>query len=509
MKSNYTSLTLKFILILCICNMSPLNSQTLLKNNDPLSSEALLSNNLSSNTQMLPACAQALGAGQLLCYNRNTDGTMTVFLAQGTVIRQKILDKNGATLSTTTMGSIAQDSVLVKNNQVIKKLANGTIAFTKNIPPSVLSLFPTINAAVEMSDGTFVLGGFQKIIASNNGVPFSRDSLVLVSTDVNLNLQNVTIEVPRSELGFVSTVALDSLLQLMPMPNNRFLAIYNFGISAIVTSNNLVFSIFQKTGTSLSKEKTNTFAGHTFKNQPSRTTLCGNNLMFEARIKNVGQKGSYSGTSAYIFNLDSVFVVTEKRVGSGNTSNFGNYNSYFYNHRPTLRDTAFQISANYAGDPRIGLNDFLSLEVKFYNNSATATHSKIMPFVQYDHIMRTGDTTLLVLGSENGEIWVFNPDCNATQAALPDLTLANLNDVTPSVAQGQILKFKVDIKNIGADSTKGNFTIKTYISKDNVLSADDIQDVLSQQPITKQAFQCCKYWALSPFLRHFRQGNII
>lgn len=59
--------------------------------------------------------------------------------------------------------------------------------------------------------------------------------------------------------------------------------------------------------------------------------------------------------------------------------------------------------------------------------------------------------------------------------ALPDLTLANLNMNTPSVTQGQTLSFNVDIKNIGAASANGNFTVKSYISTDNVLSADDVQ----------------------------------
>ena len=62
------------------------------------------------------------------------------------------------------------------------------------------------------------------------------------------------------------------------------------------------------------------------------------------------------------------------------------------------------------------------------------------------------------------------------QNGLPDLTLANLNITNPSVPAGQILNWKVDIKNIGTAAATGNFNVKAYISTDNVLSANDIQD---------------------------------
>ncbi len=62
------------------------------------------------------------------------------------------------------------------------------------------------------------------------------------------------------------------------------------------------------------------------------------------------------------------------------------------------------------------------------------------------------------------------------QLNLPDLTLANLNIQPPSVLQGQVLNYLIDIKNIGTGNATGNFTVKAYISTDNVLSADDAQN---------------------------------
>lgn len=61
-------------------------------------------------------------------------------------------------------------------------------------------------------------------------------------------------------------------------------------------------------------------------------------------------------------------------------------------------------------------------------------------------------------------------------SSLPDLVLSNLNVLTPSVSQGQTLNFKVDITNIGQGHATGNFKVRAYISKDNIWSADDVQD---------------------------------
>jgi hypothetical protein len=58
----------------------------------------------------------------------------------------------------------------------------------------------------------------------------------------------------------------------------------------------------------------------------------------------------------------------------------------------------------------------------------------------------------------------------------PDLTVTNLTVPTPSVLQGQILNFKFDLSNIGTAAATGNFNVKSYLSTDQTLSANDYQD---------------------------------
>jgi hypothetical protein len=75
--------------------------------------------------------------------------------------------------------------------------------------------------------------------------------------------------------------------------------------------------------------------------------------------------------------------------------------------------------------------------------------------------------------NSRGEI---TPTCGVTNGNQPDLTLTNLNVTNTSVAAGSIANFKFDLKNIGTGNATGTFNVKSYLSKDNVLSADDIQD---------------------------------
>ena len=58
----------------------------------------------------------------------------------------------------------------------------------------------------------------------------------------------------------------------------------------------------------------------------------------------------------------------------------------------------------------------------------------------------------------------------------PDLTLSNLEIINTPIVVGEILNYSFDIANNGNANANGNFNIKAWISTDNVLSADDVQD---------------------------------
>ncbi|MBL7814565.1 MAG: hypothetical protein JNL70_06135 [Saprospiraceae bacterium] len=443
----------------------------------PLSNETNTANNNGSiainvTLPTIPTCSNSLGNTQLLCYSPNTDGSTTLIVSDGNNLIQKQVDKNGQPISSSTLGTAQKDSILVRNNQVIKKLVNGTLAYTKNIAPSVLSRLPKIDAALEMGDGTFVLAGFQKFYDPTYP-PNNRDSLVLVTTDAQLNYLDHTVEA-RNQGPY--NVPFDTCYQLFLLPNNQFLLSYGYGVVGLLTVSNHNLVKYQKTNNNLQRLKASNL-GIGAPQTPMIVAACGNHLIFSINGSRYGQKGSFSGTLTTLFNTDSLIPLTLREVGQGSTDYYGQYRTYSYYYRPSLRDTAYRLSANFAGDPRVGYNNFTRLEVRFLDNALTVpTHVKNILFVPYDHIVRTGDTTCLVLGSRNGILWAWNPDCGNTPMPQPDLTLATLTLPTPSVQRGQILNWKVDIKNIGTANAPGNFAVKAYVSTDSVLSADDVQD---------------------------------
>lgn len=65
---------------------------------------------------------------------------------------------------------------------------------------------------------------------------------------------------------------------------------------------------------------------------------------------------------------------------------------------------------------------------------------------------------------------------NAPIVQKPDLALANLDIPNPVVKQGQVLFYNFDVSNQGNAPAASAFTVKAWISVDNVISADDFQD---------------------------------
>jgi ELWxxDGT repeat protein len=74
---------------------------------------------------------------------------------------------------------------------------------------------------------------------------------------------------------------------------------------------------------------------------------------------------------------------------------------------------------------------------------------------------------------DKGEVEDYTVNITEGVQNLPDLTLANLTLPPNPVQETELLKWKVDIKNIGTGNASSNFSVKAYVSTDNILSADD------------------------------------
>ena len=92
--------------------------------------------------------------------------------------------------------------------------------------------------------------------------------------------------------------------------------------------------------------------------------------------------------------------------------------------------------------------------------------------VIFEGVKTTGANYEFMKLNSLGEL---TPNCGGT-TPMPDLTLANFTTTQTTVAVGSVFNFKFDLKNIGNAAATGNFNIKSYLSTDNVLSTNDIQD---------------------------------
>jgi hypothetical protein len=425
-------------------------------------------NNIATNqsTVTLPplVCARKISTGSVLCYDNSNPNAVKIYVAEGNTILQKTVDKNGRLLSNSTMGSLVQDSISVIDNQVVKKLVNGSIAYTKNIPPSVLNRVPKIEKALEMSDGTFVLAGLQRYKDPQGNRSLDRDSLVLVTTDAQLNYQESSIEFKHSG---AYEPPLDSVLQFLALPNNtnQFVLLYYAGRAGSVDQSILSFTKYQKNSSRLQDLVSNNL-GAVLRGRPVFTTVCGNNLVFTNNVVIGGSSkgGTDNGSYSAIYNLDSITPLALKTINQ--TSGIGGLRrtySYFFN--PTLTGSNYQIFANYKDNPFPASPDYTQLAVTFYNPQPSANKTRLLPFVPYDHIIRTGDTTCLMLVNRNGQTFAFNPDCNTTPN--PDIALSITS--TPSVyRQYTPLNFTISAKNDDSQAfTNVNIEFKFPIGTTN------------------------------------------
>lgn len=118
----------------------------------------------------------------------------------------------------------------------------------------------------------------------------------------------------------------------------------------------------------------------------------------------------------------------------------------------------------------------ISLNVYSITNSPMEIYAEISQATGTDVTSTPGNGTPPTVNEDDEILWVIN---NGTPPiGQPDLTLSNLNLTTTNATAGDVLAYNFDLSNNGNETATGDFTIKSYISTDNSISADDIQDGL-------------------------------
>ncbi len=84
---------------------------------------------------------------------------------------------------------------------------------------------------------------------------------------------------------------------------------------------------------------------------------------------------------------------------------------------------------------------------------------------------------------DKGEVEDYTVNIAGGASGQPDLTLANLN-APASATAGASLNYTVDLKNIGTAPASTGFVVGAYLSKDTILSADDLDVGVISQGVT-------------------------
>ena len=412
-------------------------------------------------------CVQTLGQGDLLCSQKNGN-TLEVFLENNLNVTKYILDGQGTVTSIQNAGTLVMDSILVEGNQVVKKLANGNIVYTKTIPQSVLDSVPLVQAATELTDGTIVLAGYFQEPPTNPPTPPAYNDLVLVKTDANLNpLQFKSWRVSNFYNPF--QVFNDVIVGIYPAPNAAFDVFYSQTLSGLTLYQRLLLNRFSFNDPQ-SFDKNGQAVSSRFNNASASVvkTRC-NSYRYIGPTGFASQKGHFFGTAVSYYDVTDLSLISSKVNGSGSVDYYGAYDSWtFRAAKPDSLNGSFQYRPSTDPIPPINLvmtNQFppqLGLEVPFFN---------------YEHAARMDNNDIFLFGKNNtGEVFVEVPtDCNSVEQLFPDITGSNPGPTNSGDYQpGGDLPYFYGITNEGGGGTTAEIAIKPWLSTDTNLDGSDI-----------------------------------
>lgn len=114
-----------------------------------------------------------------------------------------------------------------------------------------------------------------------------------------------------------------------------------------------------------------------------------------------------------------------------------------------------------------------TIEVNYFliNNGSPIAYAQVQSVNEPD-IDSTPDNGNRPIATEDDEGETYEGSGNTPA----DLTLSNLRITNDPVEVGSVLRYVFDISNIGGTSVESDFSIKAWISTDEILSADDVQD---------------------------------
>jgi subtilase family serine protease len=408
-------------------------------------------------------CINTIGQGEILCTEKS-GSNLDVYLKNGQTVTKYSLNGQGTVTASQNMGLLVKDSVLVQGNQVVNKLANGSITFTKTIQQSVLDSLPVVLAAAQLTNGNFVLAGYRK--TTSPVLSPSINKLVMVLADANLN----ALEVKSKSVSYISNpyyTSGDFVLGIYPVPNGAFDIFYTSTAETLVTFRTLRLSRYAF-GNPQSFDEAPLIVANLINDTPIvlTQTPCGS-YRFSGPTGFIGQKGSFKGRTVIYYDMQDLSLISVQSAGSGSLDYYGGYDSWSF--RSTLPDSLTGTFQYRPGFDTIPGMQFLVL------NPGQPPVGLQVPYFNYDYAVAMQPNDVFLFGKNNGQVFVEVPtDCNPVITYQPDLTGENLNfSNSTSYLPGDGVSYSVTVKNIGNYAINSTISMSFYLSTDNVLSADD------------------------------------
>lgn len=409
------------------------------------------------------ACTTELGTGKLLCTERVGD-VLNIYFWKDDQVRKTRVDAKGAILNQTTEGRLVQDSFLVKGNQLVKKISNGTIVWQKTIPSALLDSLPNVDAFAELSTGELLLAGFR---TETNGItPPSRSIFMSIKTDANLQaprFRRYSVQMESNpQFAYQNKV-----IQVIPLANGQADLLHQT-MTIRLTADYFINALRTNADGSVQRN----FSLLTFSSiAPIYSfirTPCGLYL-YEGPTGHVGQKGYYKGNTRIYWRANDWGFVQAQTMGAGSTDYYGSYISASLS--ATGADTLrafYQYRSGYDPVPPY---------IFTLPQPADDPIQVPLSIKNYLHAVRMPNNGLFLMEQhETGWTLERATNCGNQTTERPDLRLANLKLAKDSVRQGEILYYTFDLQNAGLAPATGEFTIKAYLSSDQSLSTDDVQD---------------------------------
>lgn len=377
-------------------------------------------------------CKRDLGAGSLLCAQANPGGGFTLHKKVQGNLETVVLDANGNLIGTPQTTPLTEDSVLVRSRKIVQKLANGTVVFQKDIPAAITTVYPRLEAATRLKDGSFVLAGFQQYPDPQGNTALNRDSLVVIRTDADLNLRNAIVVTGNS-----GATDRDRVHTLYATADGGFTLVYTLFATRLIPT---PFLTIVKYDALFRVKNTTILDGRTL--QSLTHTPCGNWLL-TAAYQTASAKGYDAGNQLSWIDPETGSLQRRMVAGLGSLAQFGAFRDYFLETlNPDSLFTGF--SALREGAP------FDSVNLVFKRpGSGSALVRQRLPFMAFQQIVIASDDRHLLVGAENGKLWAYTNACKNSTGAKPDLELGLQTD-TPLPKRWQYVTLTLTVKNTGA-----------------------------------------------------------